>query len=252
LDGKGRLWVADFGNSRLRVFDSAGGYLGGWGGKGAGTHAFNNPTAVAISGDTVYVADTWNGRVEAFSLAGEPKAVVAGLYGPRGVAVGPGGAVFVSDTGNSRLMIYDANLKEGRAAGSPGSGPEQVSDPVGIVVGPSGAVYVADVNNRRIQVLDGKGRFVGHWAVPGWTSPGEPFLAVGGNDTIYVSDPAGSAVLALTRNGKLLRKWDADDQGRKLVAPTGLALDPGAGVLYVVDKGASTVLKLSLAEKKAK
>src|SRR5262249_23748740 len=46
LDGKGRLWVADFGASSLRVFDASGGYLGGWGGKGTSAFAFNNPTAV--------------------------------------------------------------------------------------------------------------------------------------------------------------------------------------------------------------
>jgi DNA-binding beta-propeller fold protein YncE len=252
LDAKGRVWIADFGHSRLKVFDPAGGYLGGWGGKGSETHGFNNPTAIAISGDTIYVADTWNSRVEAFSLGGERKTAVTGFYGPRGVAVAPGGAVFVSDTGNHRVMLYDAELKEGRAVGSRGDGPEQVSDPVGVAVGPSGAVYVADVGNRRVQVLDGKGRFVTRWSVPGWTPAGEPFLAVGASDTVYLSDPTASRVLAFTRDGKPLRSWDADDEGRKLSAPTGLALDARASVLYVVDKGANTVSKLALTPKKAK
>jgi DNA-binding beta-propeller fold protein YncE len=252
LDAKGRLWVADFGNSRLRVFDSEGGYLGGWGGKGNGTHGFNNPTGVAVAGDTVYVADTWNARVESFSLAGSPKASVTGLYGPRGVAVAPGGAVLVADTGNNRLMIYDAELKEGRAAGSKGSGPEQFSDPVGVAVGPSGAIYVADVGNRRIQILDGKGRFTGRFGVPGWTSAGEPFLAVGAGDVLYVTDPAEGAVLALNRSGKLMRKWEKDDAGRKLASPTGVALDSRKGTLYVVDKAANTVSRLALEEAKTK
>lgn len=250
LDGRGRLWVADFGNSRLRVFDPSGGYLGGWGGKGSTTYGFNNPAAVAVAGDTVYVADTWNGRVEAFSLAGEPKAAASGLYGPRGVAVGPGGAVFVADTGNNRLMIYDASLKQGRVAGSAGAGPEQFSDPVGVAAGASGAIYVADVGNRRVQILDGQGKFVRRWSVPGWATPGEPSLAVGRDDTVYVSDPVGGSVFALTRDGRLLRTWTSDDLGRKLSAPTGLALDERARALYVVDKAANTVSRLSLAEKK--
>lgn len=252
LDGKGRLWVADFGNSRLRVFDSAGGYLGGWGGKGSGTYGLNNPTAVAVSGDTVYVADTWNARVESFSLAGSPKASVAGLYGPRGVAVAPGGAVLVADTGNNRLMIYDADLKEGRAVGSKGSGPEQFSDPVGVAVGPSGAVYVADVANRRVQILDGRGGFTGRFEMPGWRSVGEPFLAVGAGDVLYVSDPTGSAVLALDRSGKVLRKWDANDAGRKFSAPTGVALDSKGAALYVVDKASNSVSRLALGEARTK
>lgn len=252
VDGKGRLWVADFGNSRLRVFDRSGGYLGGWGGKGADTYGFNNPSAVAVSGDTLYVADTWNARVESFSLAGSPKASVTGLYGPRGVAVGPGGTVLVADTGNNRLMFYDANLKGGRPVGSKGSGPEQFSDPVGVAVGPSGTFYVADVGNRRIQVLDGKGGFTGRLDVPGWTSVGEPFLAVGADDVLYVSDPSGRAVLALNRAGKLLRKWEANDAGRKFDSPSGVAVDTKGGALFVVDRADNTVSRLALAEAKTK
>jgi DNA-binding beta-propeller fold protein YncE len=198
------------------------------------------------------VADTWNGRVESFSLAGSPKASVTALYGPRGVAVAPGGAVLVADTGNNRLMIYDAELKGGRAVGSKGSGPEQFSDPVGVAVGPSGAIYVADAGNRRIQILDAKGRFTGRVEVPGWTSAGEPFLAVGAGDVLYVSDPTGSAVLALNRSGKVLHKWEVDDAGRKLSSPTGLALDARKGTLYVVDKAANTVSRLALGEAKTK
>src|SRR5262249_36782198 len=38
IDRKGRLWVADFGNSRMRVFDAKGGLLGGWGGRGSGAY----------------------------------------------------------------------------------------------------------------------------------------------------------------------------------------------------------------------
>jgi len=252
VDRKDRLWVADFGNSRLRVFDPSGGYVGGWGGKGDGTYGFNNLSAVAVSGDTLYVADTWNARVASFSLAGSPKASVIGLYGPRGVAVAPGGAVFVADTGNNRLMIYDADLKNGRAVGSKGSGPEQFADPVGVAVGPSGAVYVADVANRRVQVLDGQGRFTGRFAFPGWTSVGEPFIAVGAGDALYISDPAGGAVFALNRSGNVLRKWEANDAGRRFSSPTGVALDSKNNALFVVDKGGNTVSRLALGEAKTK
>ncbi|HEY3124174.1 MAG TPA: hypothetical protein VGK70_08925, partial [Thermoanaerobaculia bacterium] len=63
IDGRGRIWLADFGHSRLRIFDGKGGYLGGWGGRGSGTFGFRDLTGVAIRNEDVYVADTWNGRV---------------------------------------------------------------------------------------------------------------------------------------------------------------------------------------------
>ena len=67
--GKGRIWIADCGNSRLRSFDQDGGYLGGWGGRGNGNYGLRELCGVAIRGDEIYVADTWNGRVQAFALS---------------------------------------------------------------------------------------------------------------------------------------------------------------------------------------
>src|SRR5579862_5267956 len=44
LDGHGRLWVSDFGHSRIAIFDLSGGYLGGWGGvKGNGKFQLQDP-----------------------------------------------------------------------------------------------------------------------------------------------------------------------------------------------------------------
>ncbi|HWZ87179.1 MAG TPA: hypothetical protein VN032_13305, partial [Thermoanaerobaculia bacterium] len=62
LDGRGRLWVTDFGHSRVAIFDAVGGPLGGLGARGNGHYQLQDPADVAIHGDDVYVADTWNGR----------------------------------------------------------------------------------------------------------------------------------------------------------------------------------------------
>src|SRR5262249_29184233 len=74
LDGEGRLWVAEFGTSRVHVFDPDGGTLGGWGGYGKAQRRFAHPYGLAITGDTLYVADTENSRLTAFSLQGDWKA----------------------------------------------------------------------------------------------------------------------------------------------------------------------------------
>src|SRR5262249_47788830 len=108
LDGRGRLWVTDFGHSRIAIFDLAGGYLGGWGGvKGNGKYQLQDPGDVAIRGEDVYVADTWNGRVEHYATTGakDARTAIAELYGPRGVAVAPDGVVWVADSGNNRLAL---------------------------------------------------------------------------------------------------------------------------------------------------
>jgi RHS repeat-associated protein len=69
---EGNIWVSEYGNSRVQVFSSAGGYLYGFGSKGNGPGQFNEaPHGLAFYGANVYVLDsgiwwenTGNSRVE--------------------------------------------------------------------------------------------------------------------------------------------------------------------------------------------
>jgi YYY domain-containing protein len=246
VDGRGRLWVADFGHSRLRVFDADGGYLGGWGGRGSGEFGFRELCDVAIRGEDIYVADTWNGRVQAFTLAGVLRASAGDLYGPRGVAIAPDGRVWVADTGNHRVVSYDGLLQDRRIVGQRGSGPGQFSSPVGIAVGASGTVYVADTGNRRIQMLGPDGQLRGSVPFPGWGENAEPQLAIGEDGTIYGSDPASNSVVLLDPDGRLKRRFAVDEAGSRLDRPTGIALDPKNHILYVINSGNSSVSRIRL------
>ena len=247
-DGQGRLWVADFEHGAIRIFDDAGGYLGGWGTRGDGTYQLKDPCGVAIHGEDVYVADTWNGRVLRFSLAGEARGKAPGdFYGPRGIAVAPDGKVWVADTGNARIVALDADLTNPKYFGKkPGSGPEELSSPIGIAVGPSGRVYVADSANRRVQILDASGAFRSRFEVKGWGPNTEPYLAADAQENLYASDPGTQSVLKLDRNGRETKRWTTDDAGKKFSRPTGVALDEKKGVLYVSNTDMDAIVTLKL------
>lgn len=250
LDGQGRMWVTDFGHSRVAIFDASGGFLGAWGGvRGNGAYQLQDPADVAIRGENVYVADTWNGRIQRFTTAGRFQDTAAtGLYGPRGVAIAGDGTLWIADSGNNRLALV-APGQPPRFVGKAGSGPDGLASPVGVAISPAHA-YVADIGNHRIQVLGLDGKFQRSIPVAAWKDTMEPYVAVDDKDDLFVSVPAGSAVLALDRTGKVLHKWEADDAGRKLLKPTGLALDAKAGVLYVADAASNVVTSVHLAEKK--
>ncbi len=253
VDDRGRLWVADFGHSRLAIFDSSGGYLGGWGGvRGNGKFQLQEPAGVAIHGADVYVADTWNGRVQHFSTSGEYReTTLAGLYGPRGIAVAADGTLWISDSGNNRLVVCPrgACANPPRAVGKAGSGPGDLVSPLGIAVGPSGNVYVADIGNHRIQVVSPDGRFARSIPVAAWTGPMEPYVEVDAHENLFISVPEGARIEQLDRSGRVLRTWDGDDEGKRFVRPTGLALDRKNGVLYVMNSGNSTIVPLKLGRK---
>lgn len=246
VDDRGRLWVLDSANGRVRAFDDRGGYLGGWGGNvEKGEYSLRGPEGIAIAGDSVYIADTWAGGVRAYSRKGEPAGRASGLYGPRGIAVGDG-VVWVTDTGNGRLMAYDAQLKTPRVIGKPGTGGGEFNGPVGIAVGPSGKVFVGDSGNGRVQVLDKDGRFVSSWNLPWLKTSWQAHLAVDPRGTVYVSYPDGASVLAFDKAGAQRKVWTADDSGAKLIRPVGVAVDGKAGVLYVMDTGSHRICRIAL------
>jgi len=246
IDGRGRVWVADFGHSRLRVFDSNGGPLGGWGGRGSGEFGFRELCGVAVLGDTLYVADTWNGRVRAYTIDGLPRASAAELYGPRGIAVAPDGRVWVTDTGNHRVVSYGPLLDGPRIIGKKGKSPGEFSSPIGIAVSREGEVYVVDTGNRRIQVLAPDGALARVLPFSGWGENVEPGIAVDVDGTIWVSDPGAGAVVSLDPAGQEKTRVTTDETGRKLENPTGIAIDAKDRILYVVNSGSSTVSKIRL------
>jgi len=247
IDSLGRLWVADFGNSRLRLFDGAGAYLGGWGGPGAGTYGFHDLCAVSLLGEDLYVADTWNGRIQSYTTSGQWKATVAGLSSPRGVAVGRDGTVWVSDTGNHRVIAYDALLRNPREFGKKGSGPGEFSFPIGITVDDVGNVFVADCGNRRVVLLAQDGRFKIAWPVPGWEPPvGDSYLEVDVDGSLYATDPGKGSLLRFDRTGAVVERRTSDEEGRAFSVPTGLALDPEKRLLYVVNSGTSSIFAIHL------
>ena len=66
------VFIADFLNNRIQVFDSAGIFLFKWGESGIGDGQFKGPRGIAIHPVTnnVYVADFQNNRIQVFDSAG--------------------------------------------------------------------------------------------------------------------------------------------------------------------------------------
>ncbi|MBQ3837975.1 MAG: hypothetical protein IJS51_11380 [Treponema sp.] len=69
-DYLGNIYVSDFGNARISVFDKDGNGLFSFGKKEPAFSGLKGPTGIAIKGRTVYVADSVLGGVYQFDLSG--------------------------------------------------------------------------------------------------------------------------------------------------------------------------------------
>ncbi|MGD8585611.1 MAG: TIGR03663 family protein [Chloroflexota bacterium] len=258
----GLLYIADSGNHRIQVFDADGRYVRSWGEFGTGPGQFNEPWSLAVDDHQVVVADTWNHRLQKFTLdgqwlatigeSGSPETFDSGgglFFGPRDVLILPDGNLLVTDTGNHRLQLFDAEGKFIRAVGGNGALPGQFFEPVGLALGSDGSIFVADTWNGRIQRLDASLQPVSEWPVDAWAGDSinnKPYLAVSDDGTVYVTDPEGYRVLIFDVNGNYLGRfgqYSPDTDGFGL--PNGLALD-AQGDLYVADANNNRLLRFDV------
>lgn len=258
----GRLYVADGRMHRIQVFDVAGGGLiASWGSQGTGPGQFQEPWGVAVGpGGVVYVADTWNHRIQKLDRDGKLLAQwgsfgqVSGpdggpvFYGPRGVAVDGEGNLWVTDTGNKRVLKFDPNGKLLGQWGEAGAGEGQFLEPVGIAVDGQGRVYVADTWNRRVQVFDSQMGFLRQFPVEGWEGQSvvnKPYLAVDQGGNVYVTDPEGCRAIKFSGDGQVLAVWGkrGTDLG-SLNLPTAILVD-GQGRVLVSDSGNNRILEFA-------
>ncbi|HEY7616088.1 MAG TPA: 6-bladed beta-propeller, partial [Terriglobales bacterium] len=90
---------------------------------------------------------------------------------PSNVAVDKDGNLFVSDTFNDRVEVFDADGNFIRTFGKAGDGPGYFARPKGIAVDADGHVWVADGVQDRVQVFTADGQLLiwmgGHGSLPG-------------------------------------------------------------------------------------
>ncbi len=86
---------------------------------------------------------------------------------PTNVAVDKEGNVYVTDTLNNRIEIFDADGKFISAFGKSGDGPGHFARPKGIAIDRDGHIWVVDAVQQRVQVFDTEGRLLIYLGQPG-------------------------------------------------------------------------------------
>ena len=255
VDRGNNVFVADFGNSRVRKI-SAGGVIETVCGAQAIPIQLRRPRNVAVDeSGNLYIADFADHRIYRLSSSGEVS-IVAGtgtpgfegdgpalsrpLNSPAGLAVTPDGVVYVADSGNNLVRKISNGYISTVAGGVPGT--LELSHPTGLSLDGRGALYIADSGNNRIVRRDPDGRIT---PVTGSLNRPESvrdvvfhsrLIAGGGSGVYEIQDEGGISLLAGVPG------WKSGEDGilaseASLDGPIGLGLDLFGRLLIVEEAG---------------
>ena len=236
LDSAGHLYIADYGNHRIRKVDATSGTI----------------TTVAGNGTSGFVGDG-------------ATAISAQLSYPRGVALDSAGNLYIADTSNHRIRKVDASgtITTVAGNGTPGFSGDgataisaQLSYPLGVALDSLGHLYIADTSNHRIRKVDASGTIttVAGNGTPGFAGDGATAtnaqlrtptgVALDSAGNLYIADSNNHRIRKVNASGTITTVAGNGTPGfggdgatatsARLSSPVGVALD-SAGHLYIAD-----------------
>lgn len=297
-DAAGNLFVVDSDNHSIRriaadttVTTFAGGFTENGSSDGtASTARFSNPNAGTFdAAGNQFIADFANHTIRKITPTGTVSTLAgtagssgtsngtgaaARFSGPAGVAMGPGGVLYVADNGNHSIrkitstgVVTTFAGSNGFAGSTNGTGSAaRFNNPRGVAFDASGNLYVADYGNHIIRKITSTGivtTIAGAAGTPGSTNANGALarfnfpwgIAVDASGNVFVSDWGSHTIRKITSTGDVTTVAGSAGQSgttngtgstARMNRPTGMAFD-SAGNLYVADRFNHTIRKLDSA-----
>lgn len=154
---------------------------------------------------------------------------------PSGVVVDEAGRIYVADTYNHRIQVFDTHGHFLQTFGAEGGQRGALLRPKGLAWGPDRLLYVADTGNHRIQAFNQQGEAVivlGSFGnLPSQFNAPEA-VAVDRANALYIADTQNHRVQKLAPDGSSLLSWGGSGSGKgEFLGPSDIALDPDGRVL---------------------
>lgn len=217
------LYVADSGNHRVQLFDVSNplsptyvATIGVAGQSGSDNSHLGSPSSVAADTSYIYVADTWNSRVQIFNRATRAYVATIGgtqgagnyqFFGPSDVAVDAAGNIYVADFVNTRVQQFNSSRTYMRTYGTTGvpylTDGYHYNSPSGVAAAADGSLYITEDSGHRLIKLNAAGQLewtVGAAGVKGdWNHANDRL----NNPADVALDASGRVLVADRWNGRL-------------------------------------------------
>lgn len=254
VDADGNIFAVELGAPRIHKLDSQGKVLTSWGEAGtqSGQFAFNPPPdgppldggfIVVGSNGNVYITDSYNNRIQVFDSEGKFLSMWES-FGPENKPFNNPGPISADAQGN----IYVADFQGAHIFDADGNYKETISAAGEIGFDSKGNLFtVVAFEGIALKIPPGGGEplILGTAGTENGQFTTPMWVEVGQDDTVYISDHSGRVQL-FDANGKFLTVWSDPGNGdAPLAGPSPLSQDPD-GNIYVATKDRKTVYVLKL------
>ena len=213
FNNREEMIVSECDAHRLSILNTRGQKIRTFGSRGDSPHQMIYPAGVATDDSgNIYVSSLH--KLQKFTSTGELIKCVGREGGreggkegefddPRGLTLHDN-LVYVCDTNNHRIQVFDLDLNFVQSIGSRGSGRGEFNQPLDVKFDTAGNMYVAELDNRRVQVMDSSGRFIREFGRGKLSGPSALFVA---DKYVYVSDISDHCIVVYETSGQYVTSF---------------------------------------------